>query len=690
MAGQQPTEGTSSGRYEQLQQRAYLFIRDSDGAVLEETLIGHVFGSGGNPSLWRSLLRQVLQGDDRLSLRGDGYWALRTASPQADRMPTDFVVLDVETTGLKPYRQRLIEVAAIRYRGGLRQDLFSTLINPERRVPSYISRLTGIDDVRLAAAPLFRDVGSGLLQFLGEDLIVGYNVGFDVGFIDAELKRLGRQPLINERLDLLPLSQRLVPNLRRSGLDSVCHALGIETRERHRAETDAEVTAVVMAHLIGLARERGMTSLESLRRVAALDVPTPKRRESVGRGRAVLDKSHLEGIPKKPGVYIMRDVHGRVIYVGKAKNLRNRVSSYYSQPLGYTRKMDGLLESIERIEVVETGSELEALLLEAQFIQRYSPQFNTQQRHNESYPYIKIDIDNPWPRVMVTRRREADDAVYFGPFRIGRAAKDVVELINEVYGLRTCTRTFRTAKSLGSPCLQLALGRCPGPCVGAADPDQYRHLIHEVIDFLHGERDEVFERLHSQLRECAERLDFERAARLRDRIRRVQHLVLSQQLLDETSQHGDALIVTPSPVERSRELMLVVGGRRWAQLRLAPTDDGVMIAERLAASWLRAIAANDRRAIEQASLDEVQILGRWLRKHAGHPAILPLSGTDVNWGLLVGRAQRLRDEELSFDQPQRSDEIDADSDPGGVNVHRRILNETQAMTMGGGRRGAGT
>src|SRR5690606_22617850 len=127
-------------------------------------------------------------------------------------------------------------------------------------------------------------------------------------------------------------------------------------------------------------------------------VPTPKRRDSVGRGRAVLDRAHLDGVPSSPGVYLMHDARDRVIYVGKAKNLRNRLSSYYSQPLGYTRKMDGLLESIQRIETIQTGSELEALLLESQLILRFQPQFNRQLRNTESYRYIKIDIANPWPR----------------------------------------------------------------------------------------------------------------------------------------------------------------------------------------------------------------------------------------------------------------------------------------------------
>lgn len=645
-------EDASSGGYEQLQQRAYRFIAERGGAVFEESLIEHVFGSARNAALWRPLLRQVLDGDDRLSLRSDGQWSLRTSRPAAGDLPRDYLVVDVETTGLRPYRQRLIEVAAIRYRDGVRQDIFSTLLNPERRVPAYISQLTGIDEARLTTAPTFRRVADQLLRFLGEDLIVGYNVGFDVGFINAELQRVGEPSLVNNTLDLLPLSMQLVPGLRRSGLGALCHTLEIGVRERHRATEDAEATALVFARLLPLARASGLNSLESLQR-AAVQVPVPRQRGPVGRGRAVLDRSHLAEIPRSPGVYLMRDAHDRVIYVGKAKNLHNRVSSYYSQPLGYTRKMDGLLESIQRIETIETGSELEALLLESQLIRRHSPQFNTQQRNTEAYPYIKVDVGNPWPRVTLIRRRADDDAVYFGPFRVARAARDVVDLIHEIFPLRTCPRSFRNARSLGSPCLHLALGRCAGPCVGAADRDSYRQAVYDVIGFLRGEREDVIRRLHGQLTECAERLDFERAARLRDRIRRVQQLVLSQQLLDDTVQRGQVLVVTPSPVSGARELLMVFGGRLWAQIRCLPDDDDEEVASRLERSWRRA-TERAQPPIDQDSLDQVHILGRWLRKHSDYPAILPLDGDAPDWREVTRRARALTPQDLAYDRPPES------------------------------------
>ncbi len=652
---------SEAGGYTQLRHRAALYVKDRGGSVPEEDLIAHVFGGGGNPGLWRPLLRQILTGDDHLVLRSDGCWSDPARKPKPDHsFPGDYVVLDVETTGLKPYRQRIIEIGAIRFAQGQRIDVFSTLINPERRIPAYISQLTGIDESMLVGAPSFNQVVDQFLSFVGDALIVGYNVGFDLGFINAELKRVGQASLLNDHLDLLPLASQLLPGIRRPGLDGLCRALDVEQRERHRAMADTEATALVLGRLLESARERGVCSFDELKRAAAVRVPTPKRRDAIGRGRAVLDRSHMSGVPSTPGVYLMKDATGRVIYVGKAKNLRNRVSSYYSQPLGYTRKMDGLLESIQSIETVQTGSELEALLLESQLILRHQPQFNRQLRNTESYRYIKIDTWNPWPRVTLTRQWKPDGSTYFGPFRVARAARVTVDLLNDTFQLRTCPRSFKTSRSYGSPCLRLSLGKCPGPCVAKADRDAYRRTIHDVVGFLRGERNDVIEVIHGQLADAAEKLDFERASRLRDRLRRVQQLILSQQILDEAAQRGNRVVVTPSVDPDSRELMLVIHGRLWAQIGFNVGEDDSEVIQRLQSSWQRSTQFPVPN-VDHDSLDQVHILERWLRKHDGHPAVLPV-GDEPDWSEVLTIARSLPIDVLTADKVSTTDDESTDSE----------------------------
>jgi excinuclease UvrABC nuclease subunit len=335
----------------------------------------------------------------------------------------------------------------------------------------------------------------------------------------------------------------------------------------------------------------------------------------------------------------MRDALGRVLYVGKARNLRQRVRSYFSQPLGYTRKMDGLLESVAEIETVVTGSELEALLLESQFVQRYKPPYNTQLRNHEAYPYVKVELGRPWPRLMLVRQRDDDDAVYVGPFRSTAAARSVVELLHQLLPLRTCHRSFRDARSYGRPCLQLTLGRCIGPCTGCVTPDEYRALVDCALRYLSGETSVVVERAQQLLADAVERLDFERAARLRDLLRRSEELVFSHRLVRQTISGRPCVIVTPCPETGDRAFLLIVAGRLWARVVADPGEHDAAVAARLGAAWERAQQAAPW-TLDQDSLDAAVIIARWLSEHAEDPTVFFLE-QPVDWLALVRNGRSL-------------------------------------------------
>ncbi len=635
-------------RYAFLSQRAAAFVREKGGAVHEDLLIGHVFGNTGSTALWRPLLGQVLGRGDGLLLR-DGYWTLADARPRADApLLAEFVALDVETTGLKPLHQRIVELAAIRYQDGVEVGRFETLCNPDKRIPKYISGLTGITDAHVADAPRFSEIAGEVVRFLGSSLIVGHNVRFDISFVNAELKRLGQPPLINERVDTLGLATRLLPKVRKPSLDNVALAVGLNPRHVHRAGGDAELTAQVALRLADHARTQGKTSLDQIKALAGSAAHRP--RDGVGRGRAVLDRSLLVDIPKLPGVYLMRDTYDHVIYVGKAKNLRDRVASYYSQPLGYTRKMDGLLETMTRVDYEVVGSELEALLLEAQLIKWYQPRYNTALRAFEHYPFIRVDVANPWPRVTLAKARKEDGARYFGPFRNKSGARKTVDLINAIVPLRTCQRSFKDARSYGSPCIQLDLGNCLGPCVGRADRGAYTSLVREVVQFLDG-RDEVFyERLWRGLEDAAAQLDFERADKLRREIQQIGQVVGSHKRLREAAETHTLLLVLPSADSTAREVLLVAAGRLWAQLRADRSTGDADLAARLERSWGR-FQHHGHRPLDHDTVDDANILNRWLYRNAGHPAILPLR-TPLEagcWHDLARRVLALTDEQLRWE-----------------------------------------
>ncbi len=588
---------TDGDQYAWLRQRTFVYLREQGGAAHEDAVIRHVFGSGGPPALWRTLMRTVLDEPGTFRLRPDLHWALveeRITPATLDDLTGigEYIVLDVETTGLRPFKQRLIEVCALKIREGVVIDVFTSLLNPEKRLPGFIVELTGITEEMVQHAPRFAAVADSLVRFIGERLVIGHNVRFDISFVNAELSRIGKPPLVNPRLDTLSLAVRLLPGLKKPNLERMATTLGVPITHRHRAEGDARLTAEALHRLLPLAKQAGLPTLEAMQ---ALSVPATAEPhgnasgvEAVGSGKAYLDRAWLRTVPHAPGIYRMQDEAGRVIYVGKAKNLHDRVSSYYSQHLGLTRKMDGLLESVARIEVEVVGSELEALLLESRMIHRHQPRYNRAMKNHALYPYIKIEVQKPWPRIRLARTLKEDGARYFGPFRSRSAAERTVNVLAEVLPLVTCTRGFSNPKKWGNPCPRLGMGKCLGPCVGQGDPAEYFTFIDDAMAFLEGRSDGIRNRLQAKLETAAERLDFEDAARLRDALRTVTSVANIHQTLARQVETGNLVLALPSAATEHTEALLVVHGRIAAQRRVKLGEPVAFVAEWLMAAYRRA------------------------------------------------------------------------------------------------------
>ncbi|MEI6047141.1 MAG: GIY-YIG nuclease family protein, partial [Chloroflexota bacterium] len=326
---------------------------------------------------------------------------------------------------------------------------------------------------------------------------------------------------------------------------------------------------------------------------------------ATARARYLLSKDLLRDLPEKPGVYLMKDSGGTVIYVGKAKNLYHRVSSYYSQPLGYTRKLDGLIESIDRIDHIVVGSELEALLLESKLIKRYLPRYNTQQRNYEAYPFIKIDLSQRFPRIYSCREILDDGARYFGPFKSRRAVETTVEIIEQFFPIRTCTRSFEwetlnRKRRLDSPCLRESLKRCPGPCTGSYSDEAhhgYMLIIEEVINFLSGEKQTMLDTLWERLQKASKNEDYERAAALRDGYQQVEKIIGSQKFLAAAVEGNNVLIALPSIETGAVELLCIYRGRLGRQVRLLL--DAVPSGDTLAQIWQELAARESELAANQ-------------------------------------------------------------------------------------------
>ena len=268
----------------------------------------------------------------------------------------------------------------------------------------------------------------------------------------------------------------------------------------------------------------------------------------------------VKATPTKPGVYIFRDASGKVIYVGKAAGLRSRVRSYFADSSSLTLKGRHLAARIAQYEYVVTDSEGEALILENTLIKRYKPKYNVRLKDDKTYPYIKIDLEEEFPRVYFTRRREDErGARYFGPFASASSVRRTLDLIKKLFPYRSCTKNITGTDP--RPCLDYYIHRCVGPCIGAASKDEYRQVIDQVILFLEGKHETIVKDLSASMHQAAERLEFERAAALRDQVRAIDRVSQTQKVHSLHLKDEDYIALSRGQDEAWIEIFFVRAGK---------------------------------------------------------------------------------------------------------------------------------
>jgi excinuclease ABC subunit C len=264
-------------------------------------------------------------------------------------------------------------------------------------------------------------------------------------------------------------------------------------------------------------------------------------------------------LPSSPGVYLMKDAAGTILYVGKASSLHNRVSSYFGSSQKLTPKVRQLVSRVTDLEYFVTGSEQEALILELNLIKRYRPHYNVRLKDDSGYPYLKIDLKADWPRLYVTRRLEDDGARYFGPFTSSRSVRDTLKVIKGIFPLRPCTKVI-TGREL-RPCLEYDIGHCLAPCTGAVTRREYAAVIRQVILFLEGKQEKVVRQLKVRMGQAAAALQFETAGALRDRIQAVQRVVEEQRISTRVKGEVDAIAFVPDRDQAFAQVFFIRGSK---------------------------------------------------------------------------------------------------------------------------------
>ena len=267
-------------------------------------------------------------------------------------------------------------------------------------------------------------------------------------------------------------------------------------------------------------------------------------------------------IPELPGSYQFKDIHGRVIYVGKASNLRQRLSNYFQDPAQLHPRTAQMVSTAESVEWVTVRNEVEALILEFSLIKQHHPRFNVRLRDDKSYPFLAVTTDEEWPRAVVMRGRTRKGSRYFGPYPHAYAIRDTLDLLLRTFPIRTCSQgKFNQHNKLGRPCLLFHIEKCSGPCVGEVSADAYSELVKEFCDFLDGDTDEVVAKLQDDMNKAATALEYEKAARLRDRLQSVAKAIEKQQIVGEKSEDIDLIGIAQDELEAAIQIFYVRKGR---------------------------------------------------------------------------------------------------------------------------------
>jgi DNA polymerase III subunit epsilon len=469
-----------------------------------------------------------------------------------------FCVVDLETTGGSATAGASItEIGAVKVRAGEVLGQFQTLVRPEQAIPAFISVLTGITDTMVAWAPPLDSALPAFLEFASGCVLVAHNAPFDVGFLRHYAGRLDFVWPAFDVLDTAVLARRVLtrddaPNCKLATLAQVFHAT---TTPDHRALNDAKATVDVLHGLIGRLGGLGVHTLEELQTFSA-KVTAQQRR-----------KRHLaESLPSAAGVYLFSDARGRVLYVGKSKDLRKRVRTYFTASETRSR-MGEMVAQAESVVGIECATPLEAEVRELRLIAQHKPPYNRRSRFPELVTWVKLTVE-PWPRLSLVRAVLDDGAVYLGPFSARRSAEQAVGALHEAFRIRQCAGRLALRPSR-SACALAEMNRCLSPCDGSVAAGDYAAEVAQVRSALVADATAVVDAVTARMRALVAEQRFEDAAVHRDRLAAYVRGAARAQRLGALTRCPE-LVAAARSVDGSWEVHVVRNGRLAAAGTIPP------------------------------------------------------------------------------------------------------------------------
>ncbi|MEE0136611.1 excinuclease ABC subunit UvrC [Blautia stercoris] len=331
-------------------------------------------------------------------------------------------------------------------------------------------------------------------------------------------------------------------------------------------------------------------------------------------------EEELKKLPGKPGVYIMHDAEDTIIYIGKAISLKNRVRQYFQSSRNLGIKKEQMVEQIARFEYIVTDSELEALVLECNLIKEHKPKYNTMLTDDKTYPFIKVTLQEEYPRIQIVRQMKKDKAKYYGPYTSGLAVKDVVELVTKLYHLRTCNRNLPKDIKKERPCLYYQIHQCEAPCQGYISKEEYHKKVEELISFLNGNHKEILKELEQKMLRASEELRFEDAAQYRDLIESVKKIAERQKITDQHGEDKDVIAVAQENDDVVAQVFFIRGGKMIGRdhffLHTAGEEKAVVLSSFIK-QFYAGTAMIPKEIMIESEIEDRAIIEAWLSNRRG-------------------------------------------------------------------------
>jgi DNA polymerase-3 subunit epsilon len=609
-------------------EKLYAFLESRPAGADARELLGLLLsGAGSDPELAARIVNTLLASDPNFVFdTATSLWSLRRCA--ALRVPLNeasFCVVDLETTGGRAGPGTIIEIGAYRMVGRRMVESFETLVRPQGPIPRFISGLTSISNEMVTAAPPIEKVLPAFRDFLGPSVLVAHNATFDFSFLNFEFRRIFGIGLRNPILCTLRMARRFVPSLKRRRLDLLAEHFGLSTAGRHRGLGDARMAAEILSIFLEIAENMGIGRLDRL-----LDLHG--RGPSGRRIERHVSSEDIAALPLAPGVYLMRNARGDLLYVGKARRLRERVGAYFTAAVN--AKTAELISHVYAIETRVARSALEAALLESELIRELKPPYNRMLKSVAPAYFIKLDLSDEFPRIVVAPRIKARPGVrYLGPF-IGRRSLDhSIRALSRILGLRTCSGKLAPDPDF-SPCLYGQMGHCCTPCNAGISADAYGVRVRRAMIFLQGRGGQLLGDLARARDEAASALRYEEAARLRRDLESLVTLSHRASRLSQVITENNLVIVTGSDDDRAAHVVL--SGRLALTRKLDSPEAGAEVRAFVIQHFERYKA----KPVTRDELEPMQIVARWLRERTPDEGrLIYLSGPNIETWALEMRAE---------------------------------------------------